>query len=398
MLGGCGLKPCLPDGTARCLGRRFLRGAGLALMAFGIALFANTESRAGFLEGYQAFQAEDYETALVELEAAADADDKRALFLLGVMHQEGLGVEPDLERTVELWTLAAEPPGADVFAQFNLAVLYEGGDGVERDVDRAIALYRLAADRGMAAAMLNLGVLYAQGTSVDTDREAALRWFYQASEAGNETAERYFASLSGTAGQEPPFAGSWQVIDFASSPDRLAWSRYGEQLDALLGARLRLGRSAFRLGRGVCGRPVFVAGTISSSALFRMSTGATGALVPLEPGASADLSHVDVVCGGSPQASIARISDTRLIAAYADGYAVLAPVPSDLVARAQQGLTDLGFEPGPVDGVYGPRTTAAVRAFRETAGLRTNGAISDGLIRTLDRALATAAASEASEG
>ncbi len=390
MPGGSGLTPDLRNGTACRLGRWHLRRAALAAVAAGALLFAHTESRADFLEGYQAFQAEDYDTALIELEPAAEAGDKRALFLLGVMHRQGLGVEPDVEQAVELWMEAAEPPGADAFAQFNLGVLYEAGDGVEQDVDRAIALYQQAADRGVAQAMLNLGVLYAQGTSVEADEEEALRWFYEASLAGNQTAAGYLDSLSRTTVQEPPFAGSWQVVDFASSPDRLAWARYGDQLDALIGARLRLGPNAFRLGRGVCGRPVFISGTTTGDMVFHASTGAAGPLLSFEPDASADISYVDVVCGGTRQASLARLSETRLIAAYAGGYAVLAPTPSDLVARAQQGLTDLGFDPGPVDGVYGPRTAAAVRAFRETIGLRSNGAISAGLMRVLEDALANA--------
>ncbi len=388
MPGVSGLTSSLRDRNA-C--RRYLRGAALAVVAAGAWLSVHAESRAGFLEGYQAFQAEDYETALAELEPAAEAGDKRALFLLGVMHRQGLGMEPDLEQAAALWTEAAEPPGADAFAQFNLGVLYEAGDGVEQDVDRAIALYRQAADRGIAQAMLNLGVLYAQGTSVDADQEQALRWFYEASLAGNETAAGYLDSLSRTAGQEPPFTGSWQVVDFASSPDRLAWTRYGDQLEALLGARLRLGRNAFRLGRGVCGRPVFVAGTAPGDMIFHASSGAVSPLLSFEPDVSTDVSYVDVVCGGTRQASLARLSETRLIAAYAGGYAVLAPTPSDLVARAQQGLTDLGFDPGPVDGVYGPRTAAAVRAFREAVGIRSNGAISEGLMRVLDNALAMTA-------
>lgn len=52
-----------------------------------------------------------------------------------------------------------------------------------------------------------------------------------------------------------------------------------------------------------------------------------------------------------------------------------------LVRRVQSRLVALGFDPGPVDGIYGPRTAAAVTAFREAAGLGSNGQIT---LATLD--------------
>ena len=39
----------------------------------------------------------------------------------------------------------------------------------------------------------------------------------------------------------------------------------------------------------------------------------------------------------------------------------------------QRALAGLGFDPGPVDGVWGPRSDAALRAFQSAAGLEVNG-------------------------
>jgi hypothetical protein len=43
------------------------------------------------------------------------------------------------------------------------------------------------------------------------------------------------------------------------------------------------------------------------------------------------------------------------------------------VRGAQQTLRDKGFDPGPVDGVMGPRTSAAVREFQSKEGLTATG-------------------------
>lgn len=43
------------------------------------------------------------------------------------------------------------------------------------------------------------------------------------------------------------------------------------------------------------------------------------------------------------------------------------------VRSAQQALRDKGFDPGPIDGVMGPRTSAAVRDFQQKENLRVTG-------------------------
>ena len=42
-------------------------------------------------------------------------------------------------------------------------------------------------------------------------------------------------------------------------------------------------------------------------------------------------------------------------------------------ARVQAGLAQLGYDPGPVDGVQGPKTTSAIRAYQRDNGLLVDG-------------------------
>lgn len=49
--------------------------------------------------------------------------------------------------------------------------------------------------------------------------------------------------------------------------------------------------------------------------------------------------------------------------------APVAAGPSIPVEQAQAGLFALGYRPGPVDGILGPRTRAAIIRFREAEGL-----------------------------
>jgi peptidoglycan hydrolase-like protein with peptidoglycan-binding domain len=56
----------------------------------------------------------------------------------------------------------------------------------------------------------------------------------------------------------------------------------------------------------------------------------------------------------------------------------MAAAPSinqDGIRKVQTLLKDRGFDPGPVDGVHGPRTSAAIRAFQERFAIKETGTI-----------------------
>ena len=46
---------------------------------------------------------------------------------------------------------------------------------------------------------------------------------------------------------------------------------------------------------------------------------------------------------------------------------------SGVVSRVQSGLFRLGYDPGPVDGVMGPKTAEAIRLYQRDHGLLTDG-------------------------
>ena len=49
------------------------------------------------------------------------------------------------------------------------------------------------------------------------------------------------------------------------------------------------------------------------------------------------------------------------------------------IATLQRSLHWLGYDPGPVDGILGARTKAAIRAFQADAGLPVTGQVSERL-------------------
>ncbi len=57
------------------------------------------------------------------------------------------------------------------------------------------------------------------------------------------------------------------------------------------------------------------------------------------------------------------------------------------VRAAQQVLKALGYEPGPMDGVFGPATFASIESFQEDAGMKVRGLLTQDMDHNISRAL-----------
>lgn len=78
----------------------------------------------------------------------------------------------------------------------------------------------------------------------------------------------------------------------------------------------------------------------------------------------------------------------RLLACVTVALAAIAPSTvaraDDNVAAVQQRLTDLGYDPGPIDGNFGDATRYAVIAFEKVNGLQVDGDIGPAVLAALD--------------
>jgi TPR repeat protein len=136
--------------------------------AFAV-LGATAVMAADFQKGLEAFNNEDYETALEEWMPLAAVGDLNAMYNVGLLYDEGLGVEENKATALE-WYLPPAQDG-DVSAQFNVATIYDFGEGVPEDNGKALYWYTAAAMQADEQAQFNLGVMYANGEGVPVDYE-----------------------------------------------------------------------------------------------------------------------------------------------------------------------------------------------------------------------------------
>jgi TPR repeat protein len=113
------------------------------------------------------------------LRLAADKGLAEAQNEVGVLYQQGLGVERNQAEAVK-WFRRAADQGGSVVAQNNLADIYVLGLGVPQDFKEAIKWYRIAAGQGSSYAENVVGVAYEHGFQVAQDDAEAFRWYRRA--------------------------------------------------------------------------------------------------------------------------------------------------------------------------------------------------------------------------
>ena len=88
----------------------------------------------------------------------------------------------DYDKAMGLWKPLAEQGNAD--AQFNIGVMYDNGQGVEADPVKALTWYRRAADQGHVKALFNIGEAFRTGRGVDPSMREAVKWYQKAADLG----------------------------------------------------------------------------------------------------------------------------------------------------------------------------------------------------------------------
>jgi len=119
------------------------------------------------------------------LKAAEQGDPKAQVELANIYLMEP---DPDPDESLS-WLKRAADQG-DTTALFRIGQIYHQGMGIPRDYRLAADWFRKAAEKGHTTAQLNLGELYRTGTGVAQDRIQAYKWLSLAeSESGADLTE-----------------------------------------------------------------------------------------------------------------------------------------------------------------------------------------------------------------
>jgi TPR repeat protein len=173
-----------------------LRFLGKAASVFVFVLTGSlayaSEEGSHVVQGLEALNAQDFETASQEFSTAFDKGDADGAFYLGRMLELGMGGTPNLKAAVGLY-LAGSAKGSGP-AKNRLGVLHIQGNGVLQDYEQGAKLICEAAELGDVNGAYNCGSLTLKGRGVEQDEVRAYALFQKAAELGHLGAKNEYAN------------------------------------------------------------------------------------------------------------------------------------------------------------------------------------------------------------
>ncbi len=262
---------------------------------------------------------------------AAQRGSAQSAFNVAVMYERGFVVERDSTKAIDWYrkAVAANMPTA----KHNLALLLREGKGAPRNGKEAVELLRSAARQGMAASMFTLGDIYERGDAAPKDQSAALAWFAITAEFERQTNRDTETPLAKTATQRT------QTLQRILTPAELERAQ-------------QLGQAEFKLIVEALSPPK------PPPAAAATPPAEDAAPPPPPPPPEADPP-------GWPKAT------------------------NDQIRVVQQALVDLKFLRDKPDGIIGPMTRTAIRAFQRSVAMRETGEPTRDVYAALRTALAS---------
>ena len=269
----------------------------------------------------------------LELRQAAADGDPRAQFEIGAIYTEGSVIDQDFKAALVWYERAAAKGFAP--AQYRLGNLYEHGNGVDKDLEQARLWYNRAAEAGNRLAMHNLASLYASGELGEQQFASAAEWFERASEAGMTDSQFNLGMLYAR--------GLGVAQDLKASYKWFALAAEGGDKDAGL-ARDDIGKS------------------LDDAALAEAKSEI----------ANWHMAPINIPANFAPIGTWSESFDP--------GQTI---TEKQVTEGVQKALARLGYDPGTIDGVMGPKTTLAITEFERATGMQPTGLVNPRLLAVL---------------
>jgi len=261
------------------------------------------------------------------LESAAAEGNPIARYQLALQHAQA----SEFADAAALMRRAAEQ-GVPA-AQFEYALMLRDGRGVGADLLAARGFMEQAAEAGHVQAMLETGSLYIQTQATPEDQATAARWFEQGALHGLVDSQVNIALL---------FQDGFGVPQ--SAADAYAW---------------------------------FTIAGLSGDAEARERAAGLRPEIGPEQRAAAE---------AVAQSFTPRVSEPAVQGNYpAQAWDAGTITDRSVIAQVQAQLSQLGYQPGPADGLMGGRTRDAIAAFRQDQGLPAGNTVDAALVAQLAR-------------
>ena len=268
---------------------------------------------------------------------------------------------PDAVQQIEAQAIAGNPE-----AQHDLAAIYTAGHGgINQNFDKAAFWFREASDNGIANARYNLGVLYHQGLGVERDLGKALYWYREAAKLDHAEAQYNL--------------GIAHIEGIGTDYDPRLAAAFFERA-----ANNGVMEAAYNLGliheNGLLGNMKPDEAILwYKIAADQGSPDAKAALEQLAKDLQIGMQDIDKLVD---RMQAINLSVKGRYAGPADASAKNTTINQDqaLVAQIQEYLMMKGLYNGPADGISGPQTAKAIKAYQAANNLEVDGKASKALL------------------
>lgn len=169
-----------------------LKNSIVLICALFVICSASTQAQ-DLSEAVEAYDADDYTSALPIFQSLAKQDDDDAMWYLGKMYDNGWGVEQSDELAFNWFERSAKLGDAD--SQWEVGIMYEIGQWVNEDQKKAFEWYLKAAENGRFSAMNEVGTRYSEGNGVRESVKNAAKWYQKGAEGGHGGAQANYGVL-----------------------------------------------------------------------------------------------------------------------------------------------------------------------------------------------------------
>ncbi len=267
----------------------------------------------------------DYPRAIAWFREAAVNGVANARYNLGVLYQQGMGVEKNIAQAISWYKTAAKLDHPE--AQYNLGIAYIEGTGTPYNPGKAAMYFEQAANAGIVEAAYNLGLILENGLLSSPNPREALMWYKKAADAGSPEAK--------------------------TAMDHLAKAMNISQADI---------QELYKTSKA--------AASSAPQAPQKAPAGKSSAVKKAAPVREA-------------RADIPSPQEQRQTIPLSDATPSTPAADMAVVAQIQEQLVRLGLYPGPADGIMGPQTEDAIRAYQKMNQLPHDGRPTQALLVNL---------------
>ncbi|MCC7529173.1 MAG: sel1 repeat family protein [Candidatus Melainabacteria bacterium] len=179
-----------------------------------------------FQEVHRKIVHKKFKLAAQRAKVMAENGHPKAQHVLGMLYQNGLGVEKDIKLAIYWLEKAAEQGLKE--AESYLGHLYLDGKNVEKDVDKAEKWLLTAAKHGEREAQVHLGLMYLDDRVAKKDVRSAEIWLHAAALQDSDEAKQALEKIPGVKALENRTKESQRAYAQGLYDIKDSWAGYGD--------------------------------------------------------------------------------------------------------------------------------------------------------------------------